>query len=135
LIGKDLDLSFFDLKKLGMEKFKTDFHCCTGWSTLDLEFTGIPITQFLSFINPLPQWKFLYQISADGYTTVLFRDDVEKDGGFLCLGDSDGNLLSVEHGGIRLIFPHLFGWKSAKFLSELIFLEDYCEGFLGKSWW
>jgi len=128
-IKKPRILSLDDLRNLGVEKMRTDFHCVTGWTALDVQFTGIPFKKLLNFIEPKESWSCLYQISADKYTVPVERKDVEDESAFLILGDENGTILPKEHGGIRIFFPKLYGWKSAKYLTEIQFLNDYTEGF------
>merc|ERR1739848_270953 len=49
--------------------------------------------------------------------------------GFLALGDADGRILPREHGGVRLMFPQLYGWKSAKYLTRIEFCVTQRRGF------
>lgn len=117
-------IRFDQLKNFSQKKYQIDWHCVTGWSALDIELTGIPFSEILTHVRPKNNWTQLYQISADGYTANVYREDAEKSGCFLAIGDSEGNLIPKEHGGIRVVFPTLYGWKSAKFLSEVVFLDD-----------
>ena len=111
-----------------------DWHCVTGWSTLGLCFRGVPFSAVVDALSkdddgkendpafaPRPGWRRIYQRSADGYDTTVQRRDVHD--GFLAVvhGES-GEMLREEHGGPRLVFPSLYGWKSAKFLKEVVFL-------------
>ncbi len=99
--------------------------------------------------------SFCRQVSADGYETSVFTEDL--DGAFLCFAmiDENGKKIALvnkkkaslcfslfpssfqcvqprDHGGIRLVCPSLFGWKSAKFLVEMEFRVDNCAGFWEK---
>jgi len=103
-IKKPLIFSLDDLRNIGIEKMRTDFHCVTGWTALDLQFTGIPMKKLLSIIEPKENWNCLYQISADKYTVPVERKDVEDENTFLILGDENGKILAKEHGGIRVFF-------------------------------
>jgi len=128
-LDKTHRLSLEELKTLGCQKYTIDFHCVLGWSVLNLEFMGIPFDNLLQYLKPKDDWACLYQIGADGYTVPVDRRDVENSGAFLALGDGEGKILSKEHGGVRFIFPKLYGWKSAKYLREIYFLNHYMEGF------
>jgi DMSO/TMAO reductase YedYZ molybdopterin-dependent catalytic subunit len=56
------------------------------------------------------------QVSGDGYTTVIKREDLaESEAFFAIFYQSPDQIIPHEHGGPRLIAPHLFGWKSAKY--------------------
>jgi DMSO/TMAO reductase YedYZ molybdopterin-dependent catalytic subunit len=105
--------------------------CVTGWTRHGLDLYGIRLSHLASLLA-VKEAKFVRQVSADGYETSVFFEDV-KDDAFLCLGtiDEQGERvpLSRDHGLIRLVCPSLFGWKSAKFLTELEFSDEYSDGF------
>jgi len=121
-LDKTYQLTLEELKAIDYQKFTIDFHCVLGWSVLNLEFMGISLEKLLQYLKPKDEWVCLYQIGADGYTVPVDRRDVENSGAFLALGDGEGKILSKEHGGVRIIFPKLYGWKSAKYLKEIYFL-------------
>ena len=135
---RKLVLALEELQSLGMKKFeKVDWHCVTGWSYLGLTLYGIPIKRLLSvlgeeLVDDPNQWKWLFQVSADGYTCPVFREDTMRDDVFFALRDETGSLLSVKHGGPRFIFPSLWGWKSSKYLTEVRLLREYVPGFWEK---
>jgi len=119
------------IAQLGERDFCLDWHCVTGWSAKDVCLRGVPLNVFIKEVcRPSPSWQFLTQRSADGYSTVVSREDCEDSSAFIALGfaNTEG-VLPEEHGGVRLVFPKLFGWKSAKFLSELQFSQEYRPGF------
>lgn len=120
LVPKQMELSLEDLKKLGTQSYTKDFHCVTTWSKLDVHWTGIPFKKMLEFIHPDPSWRHLIQYGADEYSTNVPREDVERDDVFLAF-ELEGKSITPEHGYIRLIIPHLYGWKTSKFLTGLEF--------------
>ncbi|RJQ17158.1 sulfite oxidase-like oxidoreductase [Candidatus Woesearchaeota archaeon] len=113
-----------ELKQLGVQEYTKDFHCVTSWTKLDVAWKGIPIKNILKKVNPDPSWKFLIQYGKDGYSTNVSREDIEHDDVFLAF-ELNHKPIPKEHGFVRLIIPHLYGWKASKFLTELEFsLED-----------
>lgn len=60
------------------------------------------------------------------------REDATARGGFLALSFSDGSPIPDDHGGPRIVLPHLFGWKSCKWLHSIEFLDDHRQGFWEK---
>eukprot|EP01126_Amoeba_proteus_P053083 TRINITY_DN6456_c0_g1_i10.p1 TRINITY_DN6456_c0_g1~~TRINITY_DN6456_c0_g1_i10.p1 ORF type:complete len:237 (-),score=36.08 TRINITY_DN6456_c0_g1_i10:1381-2091(-) len=123
---KTIQLSLEELIAYGVRDYQVDFHCYTGWTVQDLKLSGIPFKRIVEHFIPNSGWKYLFQVGSDGYTCSSPRDVWEKDDIFLCYSN-DGNPLSIEHGGIRLINTHLYGSKSAKYLTELYFLEELPE--------
>jgi DMSO/TMAO reductase YedYZ molybdopterin-dependent catalytic subunit len=106
-----------------------DFHCVTTWSQYDLRWGGVAFRTILERARPTAQAAFLLQECADGYSTNLPL--AELMGAEILLADElDGKPLPVEHGGpMRLLVPHLYGWKSAKFLTALRFQQRDTPGF------
>jgi DMSO/TMAO reductase YedYZ molybdopterin-dependent catalytic subunit len=128
LVDEPITLSFDELKKIGVKKFTTDFHCVTTWSKLDMNWAGVSMIDLIKFVNPKPEWKYLIQYGADDYTTNIRREDVEREDCFIAF-EYEGEPLSAEHGGIRMIIPHLYGWKGSKFLVKLEFVKKDNPGF------
>lgn len=128
LVEKPLQLSLEDLKKLGSQKAVEDFHCVTTWSKLDVNWTGIPMKKILMLAKPKKEWKHLIQYGKDGYSTNVPREDVERDDVYLVY-ELDGKPIPREHGYVRLIIPHLYAWKTSKFLYRLEFSETDKPGF------
>lgn len=106
-----------------------DFHCVTRWSKLDVKWKGVNWKYFLKIVKPDDNWKFIIQESADGYTTNVAREELEKSDVLLAY-DLDGKPLPKEHGWpLRMIIPHLYGWKGAKFLKAIKFTDKDEPGF------
>jgi len=130
-----MTLTLADIEALGLEDFAIDWHCVTGWSARLVRFRGVPFQKILLMFSPKSDWVCLYQVSADGYTAPVTRADLESSflsssiPAFLAIYDGDGEILSFEHGGPRLIMPALYGWKSAKYLTALHFLPSWRDGF------
>jgi DMSO/TMAO reductase YedYZ molybdopterin-dependent catalytic subunit len=129
-----------------------DWHCVTGWSKLGLTLRGVPLAAVLRLLlrqrggktdaeqeeggerggagreEEEPEWDTLFQSCADGYTAPISRADLGA--AFLALRDGEtGALLSARHGGPRIVVPHLWGWKSAKWLESVELLPAYRPGF------
>lgn len=128
LVEKPCELSLAELKELGTKEFVQDFHCVTSWSKLDVHWSGVSMARILNYVKPLPNWKHLIQYGADGYSTNVPREDVERDNVFLAFA-LDGKPIPKEHGYVRLIIPHLYTWKTSKFLTQLEFSAKDKPGF------
>ncbi len=94
--------------------------CVTTWSKFDVHWTGIPFEKIIAYVQPDPSWKYLIQYGKDGYSTNVTREDLEQDTVFLAFA-LDGKPIPREHGYVRLIIPHLYAWKTSKFLTQLEF--------------
>ena len=128
IVEKPGAYSLEQLKKIGVQNYTKDFHCVTSWTKLDVKWTGIPMKKILEFVKPGKEWKYLIQYGRDDYTTNVPREDVENDDCFLAF-ELDGRSIAREHGYVRLIIPHLYGWKTSKFLFKLEFAAEDRKGF------
>ncbi|MGQ4832634.1 MAG: sulfite oxidase-like oxidoreductase [Candidatus Asgardarchaeia archaeon] len=128
-VEKEISLTWNELMKLPKVKIKADFHCVTGWSVFDLEWEGIPFIEIHKLAKPKNGAKFVMFRSLDGYKTnvpleLLLRDNVIF---AYKLGDKQ---LPPEHGGpLRIIIPHLYGWKSAKWVNSIEYMTKNKMGF------
>ncbi|WP_414566463.1 MULTISPECIES: sulfite oxidase-like oxidoreductase [unclassified Anabaena] len=118
-----------DLMKLPQSEFTADFHCVTRWSKLDVKWTGIKVTDFMNLIEVDPQAVHVMEHCYGGYTTNIAMADLMRAENFLAWQLFD-EPLPAEHGGpMRLVVPHLYAWKSAKWINGLEFLSEEELGF------
>ena len=129
LVEKPIDLTLLDLYELGVERIKIDFHCVTGWSVRGLEFAGVLVKRIIGLVRPLSTVKWVYVESLDGYSTIIPYEEFTRNGVIIAL-EMSGKPLDILHGyPARLIVPHLYGWKSAKWISRLVFTDKYSDGY------
>jgi DMSO/TMAO reductase YedYZ molybdopterin-dependent catalytic subunit len=128
-VERPLSLSWAEFRALPRTQQVSDFHCVTTWSQYDLRWGGVAFRTILERARVRPGAAFLLQECADGYSTNLPLAELQ--GPDVLLADElDGKPLPVEHGGpLRLLVPHLYGWKSAKFLTGLRFQQRDTPGF------
>jgi DMSO/TMAO reductase YedYZ molybdopterin-dependent catalytic subunit len=118
-----------DMMALPQHEFTADFHCVTRWSKLDVTWTGIKILDLMKLIEVDPKATHIMEHCYGGYTTNLPLVDFLKAENFLAF-KLFNEPLSSEHGGpMRSIIPHLYAWKSAKWINGLEFLEREELGF------
>ena len=107
----------------------TDIHCVTTWSRYDNVWEGVSTHTLLDAVQPLDAATFVVLHSHDGYTTNLPLADFAAADAILA-HSWNGNPLTAEHGGpVRLIVPHLYLWKSAKWLQRIEFATGDKPGF------
>src|SRR3954451_16500751 len=100
-------------------RFTSDIHCVTTWSRYDNQWEGLATRDLLAACRPGEQADFVLLHSSDGYTTNLALEDFAAEDALLAHSWS-GAPLSQEHGGpVRVVVPHLYFWKSAKWLQRL----------------
>jgi DMSO/TMAO reductase YedYZ molybdopterin-dependent catalytic subunit len=119
--------SWDEFLALPSETFTVDIHCVTKWSKLDTTWTGVSVDTLLDDVETEAEYVVAW---CDGdYTTNLPLEDVS--GGRAWVAHTyDGEPLEPEHGGpARLLVPHLYFWKSAKWLRRLTLRPDDEPGF------
>ena len=118
-----------DLMAMPQTNFTADFHCVTTWSKLDVQWTGVKVTDLMQQIEVDPKATHVMQHCYGDYTTNSALDDLLREENFLA-HSLFGEPLPAEHGGpLRLVVPHLYAWKSAKWLNGLEFLAEMKLGF------
>jgi DMSO/TMAO reductase YedYZ molybdopterin-dependent catalytic subunit len=116
-----------ELLTLPAEEITTDIHCVTRWSKLGTEWRGVSLDVLLDDVETAA--GYVTAFCDGGYTTNLPLDDV-VDGQAWIVYEYDGEPLEPEHGGpARLLVPHLYLWKSAKWVRGLELTEDDQPGF------
>jgi DMSO/TMAO reductase YedYZ molybdopterin-dependent catalytic subunit len=118
-----------EIQALPGSTYNGAIHCVTTWSKFGMTFTGVSVDTLLAAAGPLPSASFVMAHSHTGYTTNLPLADV-TDGKAWVAWEVDGEALPREHGGpARLLVPHLYFWKSAKWVSGLELLDRDEPGF------
>jgi DMSO/TMAO reductase YedYZ molybdopterin-dependent catalytic subunit len=106
-----------------------DIHCVTAWSKFDNVWTGVAVGEVLKHVQLKPEAKHVMLHSHGGYTTNISLDDLNREGN-LFAHTHNGEPLMREHGWpLRLVVPHLYFWKSAKWIRDLDFLPAEQPGF------
>ena len=130
-ITEDLRWTWNAFRKLPRENVKVDIHCVTKWSKLDTVWSGVSVDTLLESINldEQPAIGYLIAFCDGGYTTNLPLADV-RGGKAWVVDEYDGRPLAPEHGGpARLLVPHLYFWKSAKWVRGFKLVSDDRPGF------
>jgi DMSO/TMAO reductase YedYZ molybdopterin-dependent catalytic subunit len=122
-VDEALSWSWDEFLALPSETFTVDIHCVTKWSKLDTTWTGVSVDTLLEDVST--EAEYLTAWCDGGYTTNLALEDV-TDGRAWVVHDYEGDALESEHGGpARLLVPHLYFWKSAKWVRGLaLTIED-----------
>jgi DMSO/TMAO reductase YedYZ molybdopterin-dependent catalytic subunit len=129
LVEKPVSWTWAEIMALPKSEFMGDIHCVTTWSKLGVRFRGVSVDTLLEAAQPLPSASYVLARSTTGYTTNLPLADVTN-GQAWVVWEYDGKPLARDHGGpARLLVPHLYFWKSAKWVSGLKLLDHDEPGF------
>jgi DMSO/TMAO reductase YedYZ molybdopterin-dependent catalytic subunit len=116
-----------EFRALPSETVLCDIHCVTKWSKLGTSFGGVSLDVLLDGVEPLGEYALAY--CHGDYTTNLPLADI-TDGKAWIVTEHEGEPLPAEHGGpARLLVPHLYFWKSAKWIAGLRILDHDEPGF------
>lgn len=122
-------LTWADIMGLPQHEFTADFHCVTRWSKLDVQWRGVKVSELMELIEVEPAATHVIQHCYGNYTTNISLVDFLNPENFFA-HTLFGEILSLEHGGpLRLVVPHLYAWKSAKWINGLEFLDRDESGF------
>ena len=121
--------SLAEFDALPQTTWQGDIHCVTTWSKFDTQWQGVTIDDLFAAAGIAPPTPWLLAGSYDDYSTNVPVADVV--GGKAMVATRFGGLpLAPEHGGpARLLVPHLYFWKSAKWVNQLQFTERDEAGF------
>jgi DMSO/TMAO reductase YedYZ molybdopterin-dependent catalytic subunit len=129
LVAQPTTWTWDEIHALAASEYRGDIHCVTTWSKLGISFQGVSVDDLLSIVSPSDQATHVLAFSHSGYTTNLPLADVTG-GRAWVVWDVDGQPLPRDHGGpARLLVPHLYFWKSAKWVAGLRVLDHDEPGF------
>ena len=129
LVERPTTWSWDELHALPGSAYDGAIHCVTTWSKFDMRFAGVSVDTLLEAAGLAPTATHALAFSHTGYTTNLPLTDLIG-GQAWVVWEVDGRPLPVDHGGpARLLVPHLYFWKSAKWVAGLRLLDHDEPGF------
>ena len=127
MVGRPREWSWETFHELAFETVPCDIHCVTKWSKLETSFRGVSLDTLLEEVDV--QGAYAMAHSYGGYTTNLPLADL-RGGKAWVVTEHEGEPLPREHGGpARLLVPHLYFWKSAKWIAGLRVMDHDEPGF------
>ncbi len=128
-VDRPLTWTWPEFSALPQSRKASDIHCVTTWSRYDNHWEGVATRDLMAAAGVRPEAGFVLLTSHDGYTTNLTLADF-ADAGALVAHSWEGQPLTAEHGGpARLVVPHLYFWKSPKWLRRIEFATADHPGF------
>jgi DMSO/TMAO reductase YedYZ molybdopterin-dependent catalytic subunit len=129
LVAGEHTWTWGDLHALPQSEYRGDIHCVTSWSKLGTSFGGVSVDVLLDSVQPLASATHVLATSTTGYTTNLPLEHL-RNGRAWIVWSHEGRPLPRDHGGpVRLLVPHLYFWKSAKWVTRLTLLDHDEAGF------
>lgn len=129
LVENPFELAWHEFQQLPRTTVTADFHCVTTWSKFDNRWTGVPFSVIAAKAAPKREAKFVMVNAEGGYGTNVSLTDLMRDN-VLFADQHEPEPLTPEHGGpLRLVVPHLYAWKSAKWVRGLEFIAEDRPGF------
>jgi DMSO/TMAO reductase YedYZ molybdopterin-dependent catalytic subunit len=129
LVNQARTWTWDEIHKLSPSTYNGDIHCVTTWSKLDTSFGGVSVDDLFAEVGVRPEATHILAWSVTGYTTNLPIEHV-IDGKAWIVWEHEGKPLPPEHGGpVRMLVPHLYFWKSAKWIGGIRLLDHDEPGF------
>jgi DMSO/TMAO reductase YedYZ molybdopterin-dependent catalytic subunit len=129
LVAAPLRFTWEEFNHLPQVKTRSDFHCVTRWSRFDNDWQGVTFKEILKLAPPRREAAYVLVHAEQGFTANVPLADLDRDNVLLAT-QHDGQPLAPDHGyPLRLIVPHLYAWKSVKWVRGLEFLDHDVPGF------
>ncbi len=129
LVEEEVAFTFDEFMALPQREFNNDIHCVTTWSKLDNVWEGVAVSEVMARVRLKTEASYVMLHAEHGWTTNLPLDDFLRDTSFFGL-KHNGADLTPDHGyPVRMVVPHLYFWKSAKWLRGIEFLDKNKPGF------
>jgi len=129
LVEKSVRLTWDEFNRLPQTEIQCDMHCVTHWTRLDNSFQGVLFTEVMKLVSPKPEAKFALVRGEHGFTANLPLQDLMKPTTIFAF-KHDGEPLAAEHGyPVRLVVPHLYLWKSVKWVRGFALTSEDTPGF------
>ncbi|MGN9817535.1 sulfite oxidase-like oxidoreductase [Streptomyces sp. SD11] len=129
LVAEERTWTWDEAHALPPSAYEGDIHCVTSWSKFGVRFAGVSLDAFLDLARPAAEATHAVAYSHTGYTTNLPLADLTGGRAWI-VWEYEDEPLPAEHGGpARLIVPHLYFWKSAKWIAGIRLLDHDEPGF------
>lgn len=129
LVETPLRWTWSEFSALPKTQHVSDFHCVTRWSRFDNRWDGVAFREVLKRVKLKPGANHVLVHGEQGYTANVPLADLDREE-VLFATHHDGEPLTVDHGyPLRLIVPHLYAWKSVKWVRGIEFLDHDAPGF------
>ena len=129
MVEHALSLHWSEFDSLPKVQRASDFHCVTRWRRFDNQWDGVAVQELLQRAVPISAARFVLVHAEQGFTANIPLADLDRDNVLLAT-HHDGEPLSPDHVyPLRLIVPHLYAWKSVKWVRSFELLDHDIAGF------
>ncbi len=129
LVEKPVRLSWEEFNRLPQKEVVADMHCVTRWSRFDNRWEGVPFTEVYKLVTPKAGATHAIVLAEQGFTANLPLEDLLRPTTLFAF-KHDSEPLAAEHGyPLRLVVPHLYSWKSVKWVRGLDLIAHDAPGF------
>ncbi|MCC7105086.1 MAG: sulfite oxidase-like oxidoreductase [Chloroflexi bacterium] len=129
LVEQPVQLTYDEFFALPRKTVTSDIHCVTRWSLFDSQWEGVPVSAILALANVKPEARYVLVHAEQGFTTNLPLADFDRPENLFAFKRNGGDI-SPEHGWpLRLFVPHLYFWKSAKWVRSIELMAEDRPGF------
>jgi len=123
------EIDWNSLIKIESTELTKDIHCVTRWTKYDMNWRGVSVQNIIKSLDLEVPSDWVMIGSSTGYTTNLPIEDLLREFTLIAY-EYEKKPITPEHGGpIRLLVPHLYFWKSAKWVSSISFIDEDKPGF------
>jgi DMSO/TMAO reductase YedYZ molybdopterin-dependent catalytic subunit len=128
-VANPVRLSWKEFRSLPMKEVVAYMHCVTKWSRFDVRWQGVPFTEIYKISGAKPEAKYVMVLAEQGFTSNVPLEDLLRPTTLFALKHG-GEDLPSDHGyPLRLVVPHLYSWKSVKWVRGLEFMVQDAPGF------
>jgi DMSO/TMAO reductase YedYZ molybdopterin-dependent catalytic subunit len=129
LVERPLEFSLEQFQAMPRVEMFGDVHCVEGWSKMDTVWSGVSSRKILEMAGPKPSARFVIVHARGDFTANLTMEDFSRED-VVFAWQYGGLALDPEHGGpVRLVVPHLYFWKSVKWVTGIEFTAEDRLGF------
>lgn len=129
LVEREITLGLDDLRALPSVDLTFDIHCVTKWSKFDTTWTGVRVRDLFAMAGVKPGATHVMEHAEFGYTTNVPLPDITTDQAIIAYAYEGEEIEPIHGGPVRVVIPHLYFWKSAKWVRGLELRAGDAPGF------
>lgn len=129
LVDSPVRLGLDDLRALPAADLTFDIHCVTKWSKFDTKWTGVLVRDLFEMAGVQAGATHVMEHAEFGYTTNVPLADITVDNAIVAYAYEGEEIEPIHGGPVRIVIPHLYFWKSAKWVRGLELREGDAPGF------